>query len=127
MGCFRLQFSLLKNILNVEADVLLGGLKQISHVLLRQPDALIFQSDFNLHPSVFRAIDEELTLGWRIGFLGMAHVSKISAAFFAMTASHSCDWNGRIFQTGSNANWKQTGKNKFELLTTKYTNHTKKG
>ena len=67
MSCPALQFTLLINVPKVQADVLLGRLKQVSHVLLGQPDGFILKPDLNFYLPVFWGIDKELAFGLWIG------------------------------------------------------------
>ncbi len=68
------------------ADILFAGLEQIRNVLLRQPDRLVFEPDFDFHPSVFGGIDEELALAGRIRVVGSAH-AVTSLSIFMMSSS----------------------------------------
>ena len=70
-------------------------LKEVGHVLLGQPDGLILQSNVNLQPPVFRAINEDLSLGRQIWFLGVVHVSKCSRRPSLMESSSAS--NRRYF------------------------------
>ena len=45
------------------ADVLLRRLEQLGHLLLRQPDGLVFQPHVDLDPPVLGLVDQELALG----------------------------------------------------------------
>ncbi len=71
------------------ADVLFGGLEQVGHVLLGEPDGLALQPDINLHLAVFGLIDEELALGREIGLIGRIHASRISVTLLAIVVSSS--------------------------------------
>lgn len=73
MSCLRLQLALTVNVLQVQADVLLGGLEKLRHLLLRKPDGFILQSNVNFHLPVFGAIDEKLAFRRQIRFFGSAH------------------------------------------------------
>ena len=44
-SCLGLQFLFLKQVLDVQADVLLGRLEQVSHLGLGQPDRLAGHAD----------------------------------------------------------------------------------
>src|SRR5712692_7005507 len=44
VSSFRLQFTLLVKVSQMQADVLLGGLKQLRHLVLSQPDRLVLKA-----------------------------------------------------------------------------------
>jgi len=46
-----MQFAFLVYVLNMLADLLLSGLKQLGHQWLRQPHSLILQADIQFHLS----------------------------------------------------------------------------
>ena len=50
----------------MKTDILLCRLKQLSHVVLRQPDSLALKADIELKASILGAVDEELPVRWRI-------------------------------------------------------------
>jgi hypothetical protein len=59
----------------MQADILLACLKQRGHMLLAQPNVLIFQANVDLHLLIFAAIDKELALG--LGEIcGITHDSR---------------------------------------------------
>ena len=60
MSCPALQLAFRVNVLQVQADVLLGRLEQLRHVRLREPDGFALEAHVNLQLPVFRLIDEEL-------------------------------------------------------------------
>jgi hypothetical protein len=59
----RIKLSFGVDVLDVEADVLLGGLEQLSHGLLGQPHGLAVEADVDLEPASLVGIDKELTQG----------------------------------------------------------------
>lgn len=52
----------------MQAYVLLCRLKQLRHMVLRQPDSLALKADIEFKPAILGAIDEELSVRWRILF-----------------------------------------------------------
>ena len=62
VSCLGLQFAFFVDIGDMKADVLLGGLKQIRHHLLVQPNRLVFKTHVNFYPTVFCLINQELAL-----------------------------------------------------------------
>ena len=63
MSCAALQLALRVNVLEMQADVLLGRLEQLRHVLLGQPDGLALKPHIDLKLSVLGLVDEELAAG----------------------------------------------------------------
>ena len=49
----------------MQADVLLGGLEQLRHLLLGEPDGFAFEPHIDLQLPVRGLINEELAAGWR--------------------------------------------------------------
>ncbi len=56
-----MQFAFLVNVLNMLADLLLSGLKQLGHQWLRQPHSLILQADIQFYLSIVTLIDQQFT------------------------------------------------------------------
>lgn len=54
-------------------DVLLGRLKQLRHVLLREPDGFALEAHVDLQLTVRRLVNEELAAGHRRGLGFVAH------------------------------------------------------
>ena len=68
VSCLKLQFTLCVNVLEMQADVLLGRLEQLRHVLLRQPDRLALKPHVDLQLPVFRLVNAELSARrWCLG------------------------------------------------------------
>jgi hypothetical protein len=61
----------------MQADVLLGGLEQLRHVLLREPDGFVLEANVELKFSVLGLVDEELSAGGWIG--GVDHDAVVSS------------------------------------------------
>ncbi len=60
MSCPALQLSLRVDVLQMEAGVLLGRLKQFRHVLLRKPHSLTLKPYVNLQLPIFSLKNEKL-------------------------------------------------------------------
>jgi len=56
VSCLKLQFTLSINVLEMQADVLLGRLEQLGHVLLCQPDCLPLEPHVDLQLPVLRLV-----------------------------------------------------------------------
>jgi len=54
-----------KNVVDMQTYVLLRGLKQIGHLVLRQPDGVLVHSHFETSSAVFGLIKNQLRRGWR--------------------------------------------------------------
>lgn len=57
MSCPALQLALLVNVLEMQADVLLGCLKKLRHVLLREPEAFARLAWFTVFFATLRLCD----------------------------------------------------------------------
>jgi hypothetical protein len=65
----------------MQADVLLGRLKQLCHVLLRQPDCLTLKAHIDLQLPVLRLVNEELSaLRWCLGIFAHEMILLINRA-----------------------------------------------
>ena len=78
-NCFFLQFFLFENTLQMFSDILLRGLEELCHHLLRHPDGFLFHADFHLYLTIFRGIEKKLACcdvgSW--GFLSHAIIACI--------------------------------------------------
>jgi hypothetical protein len=59
-SCLRAQFPLLKDVLRMKRDVLLGRAKQFGNLKLRQPDRLPISSDLKAGLAVFGGVEDQL-------------------------------------------------------------------
>jgi len=65
VSCSQLQLTLCVDVLEMQADVLLGRLEQLRHVLLRKPDGLALEPHVELQLPVLCLVNEELAArGW---------------------------------------------------------------
>jgi hypothetical protein len=102
VSCRALQFAFVVNVLQVQADVLLGRMEQVGHVLLRQPDGFAFQSDFDLSLTILRGIEEELSFGRRIGIWWSNHASTSLSLWLGgnvRLGTWSSDWKMKTAAT----------------------------
>lgn len=51
--------------------VLLAALKQLDHVLLAEPNGLVFQPRIQLHLAIFGLVDQKLSLPGNLGIEGI--------------------------------------------------------
>ena len=73
VGCLWSQLSLVIDVADMLADVLLCRLEQIGHKRLRQPDGLIRQPHVDLDAPVFGRVDQELPPGPVVRWLVLLH------------------------------------------------------
>ena len=69
VSCRAVQLTLVVDVADVQADVLLAGLEQLGHPLLRQPDGVSVEANVELEPPLSVRIDDYLT-AW---LLDLAH------------------------------------------------------
>ena len=79
--------------MNVQADVLLRGLKQRSHVLLREPDCFTLEPHVDLQLSILGLVNEELAFGGCRAVVFVGHRSD-GLEFRDATRAHLLDGVG---------------------------------
>ena len=60
-GSLRTEFPLLKNVLNMKADVLLGRLEEVGQCPLGKPDGIVLQPHFDAGDAILGLVEEHLT------------------------------------------------------------------